>query len=303
MSFLEFRSSESGSVVSGDLPGFPPPAAEEYLEGFSAIIADENTLPILDGPFVGLSVREAISRDSGRILGPRWDCEAPFPLCVFRWRLDGNRPLGSRMFTADDDARHFIFFEQADFGAQFRKGFYRDLTSEEVRAAVQSGRVGDHLASVPVSAGNGSWIRPGQIWDAIGPLTLLQIAPRRTRTVHLSSGPGSPITLDAIGPIATNSDRNIILNLPSKFDLRCGDFRIRKNILRAGDEWIFKPESQARIVVLISGSIRLNFQKKIARGSILMLCYGWMNTLQAEELSTVLLIDEFASESNTFTGR
>lgn len=299
MSFIEFRSS---ALSAGDRPmaGLPSDA----ISGFDSPLGGGE--PIIDGPFAGLTLVEAIATDAARILGPRWDPQRPLPLTLDRLALSEGQKIGplvcSRPADGEDD-RSLLMATKADFGARLMKGDIHPLfPGEELESFGPAGRPAGP-AAVDLVSGDGSWLWAGQVWAVQGPVDLLRIGPGRSHIV----GPGDPKSdgLEANLSPDHSPDVNgkLKLHLAGKFDVGLGNLRLRRIVLRPGDEWVFKAAGQARILVLIGGSLRLNFQKKIAKGAVLMLCYGWMNTVQAEEISDLLLVDEFASESNIFTGR
>lgn len=283
-------------------------------QGICEIAVDEpdHSSLIVDGPYSGMHLREALERDAERIVGPRWPQKKLLP-CGIRWvnvaeqqRLPlvflMNSMTAQRLGSAEN--RRFWINFWASASAELLSGLPSSVASSSLPELLRQNGLEYTLYRQPFPEDSAVQVASGSCVSVSGGALFLDIFENTSGMVALERRDekwGRWISEDIFSFLPSKLLPSELIPPHMRLDYPAPPFRLRKQILDKGDEWTFKAQGQMRFLVVKSGKLLLNLQKSLASGDVLLLCYAWMNTIRAEEKSEIILIDEFANVSNIFS--
>lgn len=263
---------------------------------------------IVDGKWRGLSLRDAILKAPGEVMGPDFPSDRPFPIlvkwldCQERLSLQVHPPAGVAKRLCGEPKTENWYIAEAAPGARLIVGLKRGVTREYFIKALKENSLEDCVHSFPVETGASLLVRSGQIHAIDAGNLILEIQQNsdttyrvydwgrrgldgKARQLHVEESLASIDFADfepaALPPEA--ADRTLA---------DCSEFRIRQFVLPAGRRLHFPSGEQPRLGHVVAGAVEFE-GKRAGRGANFLILFTSDFECEALEDAVLLVTDNF----------
>jgi mannose-6-phosphate isomerase len=307
-----------GSVLGRQLP-----AQACIGESWEIVDRPEAQSVIKEGPLKGQSLRTAIEKAGREIMGPGWPAEKRFPILV-KW-LDCHERLSLQVHPPAAVAAEFKgepktenwYIAQAKPGAELIVGLKRGVTREQFERAMTSNAVEQCVHHFGVAAGDSILVRSGQVHAIDAGNLILEIQQNSDTTyrvydwgrVGLDGMPRQLHITQSLRSIDwTDIEPAPVRAAPTSGVIaECAEFRIRRVMLRAGEQLRLEAGEQPRLVSVVNGRVYATAGKnggasptwaqKLDRGDNVLASFGGAFSLLAESVTILLVTENFVGRS------
>jgi mannose-6-phosphate isomerase len=268
---------------------------------------------VAGGPLAGLTLRAALEREGGDIMGPAWPPAKPFPLlvkwldCAERLSLQVHPPASVAAELKGEPKTENWYIARAAPGAQVMVGLKRGVTRARFERAMADQTLESCVHRFPVAAGDSILVRSGQVHAIDAGNLILEIQQNsdttyrvfdwgrvgldgRPRQLHIAESLRS-IRWDDFepAPVRASADSAVIAE--------CAEFRIRRLVLAAGERMRLDARAGPRLLSAASGAASIEADgsesRALGRGDNVLLPYAGAFTIAAGAAATLLLTDHF----------
>lgn len=316
--FLKFKPIYQERVWGGrgleSFLGRKLPGAAPIGESWELVDRPEAQSLVLDGPWAGQTLRELMAKHGAEIMGPAWPKERPFPIlvkwldCRERLSLQVHPPAAIATKLGGEPKTENWYVASARPGAAVLAGLKPGVDSAAFRAALKNNTAESLVHRLPTAAGDSLLIRSGVMHAIDGGNIILEIQQNsdttyrvydwgrvgldgKPRTMHVEQSLASlEANTAGVPQLVRSAHQTAVL-------AECGEFRITRHRLAAGESLEFKAGEQARILSVVSGRLSLG-DVALTLGDNGLLPYGGQSTLTAATEAFVLITDGFSSLEN-----
>lgn len=275
---------------------------------------------ITGGPLHGLSLRRALTEHAADIMGPKWPAEKPFPIlvkwldCRERLSLQVHPPAAVAQALGHEPKTENWYIAHTAPDAQLIVGLRRGVTREQFEAAIADNSVEKCVHHFRVAAGDSILVHSGQVHAIDAGNLILEIQQNSDTTYRVYDWgrmglDGQPRELH-VAESLRSIDWNDFEPAPVRAAPTSGtiadapEFSIRRVVLGAGERFHTRAGEQARIVSVVSGSVRAGlengsgsrpaFGQKLERGENAIAPFAGAFTFTAETTAIVLITENFS---------
>jgi len=287
------------------------PDGEPYGESWEIVDRPEAQSQLRGAELDGLTLREGLAKHAGRIMGPNYAPETPFPILV-KW-LDCQQRLSLQVHPPADIAPSLggepktenWYVAETKPGAGLLVGLKNGVTREEFERRLQEGTLEDCVHRMEVSPGESMFVRSGRIHAIDGGNLILEIQQNSDTTYRVYDWgrvglDGKPRTIHVEESLKCinfdDFEPETIKPQPGEQKLVESEiFNLTKHELAQGARLEFSANEQPRILSVVSGSVRdLEDGSQVKTGANVLLPYDTEFTFVAAKDSVVLITDAFA---------
>ena len=296
------------SYLGRKLPGSTP-----IGESWELVDRVEAQSVVADGPLKGKTLRQIIEAHTGEIMGPSWPKERPFPIlvkwldCRDRLSVQVHPPAGIAPKLGGEPKTENWYFGKTDAGAAVYAGLKPGVTRESFEQAISDGTVDQCLDRVPVRDGDSLLIHSGTMHAIDAGNVILEIQQNSDTTyrvydwgrVGLDGKPRALHVRESLESLAANTSPPPKLFRSDKSAdilVRCREFIIRRERLKAGAKVAFAANQEARILSVVEGELvdeHLSAQT-IRQGTNILMPYAAELSFVAKMDSVILITENFA---------
>ncbi len=281
-------------------------------ESWEIVDRPEAQSVIVGGSLDGLSLREAIARESAALMGPDYPADRPFPIlvkwldCRERLSLQVHPPAEIAPAMGGEPKTENWYIAETTGEAGLIVGLKNGATRGAFAAALVDNTLESCVHRFPVQAGDSILVRSGTIHAIDGGNLILEIQQNsdttyrvydwgrmgldgKPRQLHIAESLAS-IDWDLFEPAPVRAAREEAVIADS------AEFRIRRVPLAAGGGVSFPAGEQPRLVSVVNGVVTVNDQTDNAlnKGDNVLLPFAGEFTLQAAQDSVLLVTENFA---------
>jgi mannose-6-phosphate isomerase len=295
------------------------PPGDPIGESWEIVDRREAQSVIEGGALNGQSLRTVLQRHPAEIMGPRWPADRPFPLLV-KW-LDCRERLSLQVHPPPAVARELggepktenWYIAHTTPGAELFVGLKRGVTRERFVRAIAGNTLENCVHRFRVAAGDSILVQSGQVHAIDAGNLILEIQQNSDTTyrvydwgrVGLDGQPRELHIEQSLRSIEWNDfEPAPVRAAPTSGVIAdCGEFRIRRCVLGAGERVHLRAGEQPRLISLVSGAVRATphgsggtrtpFGQKLERGANLLAPFAGAFTLAAETTSILLMTEDF----------
>lgn len=305
------------SALGRQLPATPTGPIGESWE---IVDRPEAQSVVQGGPVNGHSLRRVMTEHAAEVMGPKWPPGKPFPIlvkwldCRERLSLQVHPPAAlARELKAEPKTENWYIAHSAP-GAHLIVGLKRGVTREQFERAITDGTVEDCVHHFRVAAGDSILVHSGQVHAIDAGNLILEIQQNSDTTfrvydwgrVGLDGQPRQLHVAESLRSIDWNDFEPVALRgAPTSGTIAdAPEFSIRRVVLGAGERFHVRANEQARILSVVSGTIRASldntsgsrsaFGQKIERGENVVLPFAGAFTFSAETTAIVLVTENFS---------
>jgi mannose-6-phosphate isomerase len=290
------------------LPGSAP-----FGESWEMVDRPEAQSRVVGGKFAGKTLRQVIEADAGKVMGPRWKADRPFPIlvkwldCRERLSLQVHPPAAVAGRLGGEPKTENWYIAEAEPGAAVLAGMKEGATVEAFSRSLQDNTAEKLVRRMETKAGDSLLIHSGVIHAIDGGNLILEIQQNSDTTyrvydwgrVGLDGKPRALHVEQSLESVKANTAGTPELvrtnDEPMQVLADCREFRITRRRLRSDETLSFPANEQPRIVSVVSGSIEQVGKGVIARGENVLLPYDdSFEFTAADGDATVLVTDNFA---------
>ncbi len=287
------------------LPGEDRPIGESW----EIVDRPEAQSVIVGGTWDGLTLRAALARDTAQIMGPTWDASRPFPIlvkwldCRERLSLQVHPPAAVAPQLKGEPKTENWFIADCGPSSHLIVGLKRGVTRDQFAAAIENTTLETCVHRFPVSVGDSILVHSGQVHAIDGGNLILEIQQNsdttyrvydwgrvgldgKPRQMHIQESLLS-IKWDDFEPSPVRAEQTAAVIADAK------EFRIRRQPVAAGERLAFGSGEQARILSVVSGSLRMGAET-FGRGENLILPYAGAFSFDVVSSGLVLVTDNFS---------
>jgi mannose-6-phosphate isomerase len=287
-----------GGQRLADLFRRPLPGSDPIGEAW--VLSDRHDFPsrIADGPLKGQTLRQVLASDAKRILGRHATRFPRFPLLLKF--LDARETLSVQVHPSDRHTQLLPPGErgkteawvvlEAGPGSRIYAGLKPGTTCEQLRAALDAGKVADYLSSFTPKSGDGVFLEAGTVHALGGGVVLFEVQQNSDVTFRLhdwdrvDAKTGKPRQLHveqslacsdfsrgAVGPVTPIVETSAPVQRERFFD--CPFFQLRRITARI-DFDVTPREDRCLVLVGLAGRGELHYHggnTTISGGDVLLL--------------------------------
>jgi mannose-6-phosphate isomerase len=295
------------------------PAERPIGESWEIVDRPEAQSKVRSGSLKGVTLRELIEKYGADVMGPKWPTARAFPILV-KW-LDCRERLSLQVHPPASVAGElkgepktenwYIAHSTAD--AHLLVGLRKGVTRDQFERAITDNTLEKCIHHFRVAAGDSILVHSGQVHAIDAGNLILEIQQNSDTTyrvydwgrVGLDGKPRQlhiPQSLRSIQwddfeptPVRGAPTSGVIAD--------CAEFSIRRIVLGAGERASIKAGEQARLLSVVSGSVRVGlegngsrapFGQLLAAGENVLLPYAGGFTFAAVTTSILLITEGFA---------
>lgn len=285
-------------------------------ESWEIVDRPEAQSRVFGGEYDGMSLREAIEKSTGRIMGPTWPAARAFPIlvkwldCRERLSLQVHPPVAVAAVLKGEPKTENWYIAECAPGANLIVGLRRGVTREAFEQALKSQRVEACVHRFPVSRGDSILVHSGQLHAIDGGNLILEIQQNsdttyrvddwgrvgldgKPRQLHLEESLRS-IRWDDFEPQPIRAENTAATIADAR------EFRIRRVPLAKGERVCFAAGEQARILSVVAGRVRETLGAHTAEAAVLtrgdnsVLPYAGAFCFEALAESMLLITENFS---------
>ncbi len=300
-----------GRGLDGSL-GRNLPENKKIGESWEVVDRPEAQSVVARGPARGKSLRQVIEESPVEVMGPGYAADRPFPIlvkwldCQDRLSLQVHPPAAIAPELGGEPKTENWYIAEAAEGSHLIVGLKEGVTRVGFERAIEANTVEECAHRFPVRAGHSILVRSGQIHAIDAGNLILEIQQNsdttyrvydwgrvgldgEARELHVEESLAS-IDFSDVEPQPVNPvDGDLVL-------AECAEFRIRKYQMAPGREIEFQAREQARLLHLVSGSVRIEDEGEsweAARGDNVLLPFTGTFRVIAVEPTVVLVTSDF----------
>ena len=296
------------SYLGRKLPGSTP-----IGESWELVDRAEAQSVVSAGPLKGKTLRQVIEANASGIMGPSWPKERLFPIlvkwldCRDRLSVQVHPPAAIAAKLGGEPKTENWYFGKTDPGASVYAGLKRGVTKESFEKAIAEGTVDHCLDQLPVRDGDSLLIHSGTMHAIDAGNVILEIQQNSDTTYRVYDWgrvglDGKPRTLhvrESLESLAANTSPAPRLFRSEKAAdvlVRCREFIIRRERLKAGARLSFNAGEQPRILSVVEGSLEdeESAGRAIKLGGNVLLPYASKCSFIAKTDAVVLVTENFS---------
>ena len=262
---------------------------------------------IINGPWAGRSLRSVMREFTGKMMGPTWAPERPFPIlvkwldCRDRLSVQVHPPAGIAAQLGGEPKTENWYFAKSDAGAAVYAGLRTGVSRADFEGAISAGKVDQCLDRLPVQGGDSLLIPSGTMHAIDAGNVILEIQQNSDTTYRVYDWgrqglDGRPRALHLKESIECLSAKTVVLPALKRGEgwlAQCREFTIRRQDLRAGASIAFAGSEQARIISVVSGELSSGVTR-LQLGDNILLPYATQATFTAPTGAILLLTEGFS---------
>lgn len=296
------------------------PADRPIGESWEIVDRPEAQSKVRTGSLKGMSLRELIEQHGADVMGPKWPTARPFPIlvkwldCRERLSLQVHPPASVSAELKGEPKTENWYIAHSTADAHLLVGLRRGVTREQFERAIADNTLEQCIHHFRVAAGDSILVHSGQVHAIDAGNLILEIQQNSDTTyrvydwgrVGLDGKPRQlhiPQSLKSIQwddfepvPVRGAPTSGVIAD--------CPEFSIRRVVLGAGERVSVRAGEQARLLSVVSGSIRVGldggstsrapFGQLLASGENVLLPYAGAFTFAAVSTSILLITENFS---------
>lgn len=287
------------------------PDDEPYGESWEIVDRTEAQSRLHGAELDGHTLREALAKYAGRIMGPQFSPEAPFPILV-KW-LDCQQRLSLQVHPPADIAPSLggepktenWYVAQSQPGAGLLVGLKDGVTREEFERRLREDTLEECVHRIDVAAGESMFVRSGRIHAIDGGNLILEIQQNSDTTYRVYDwgrvgfdGQPRPLHIEESLKCINFDDfePETVKPRPGTQTLVESEiFNLTKHELAQGARLEFAANEQPRILSVVSGALRdLVDGAQLRASANVLLPFDTDFTFIAAKDAVVLVTDGFA---------
>jgi mannose-6-phosphate isomerase len=297
----------------------PANAAGPIGESWEIVDRAEAQSVVTGGALHGCSLRRVLAEHGAAVMGPRWPAEKPFPIlvkwldCRERLSLQVHPPAAVAQELRGEPKTENWYIAHTAPEAHLIVGLKRGVTRARFEAAIADGTVEQCVRHFKVAAGDSILVHSGQVHAIDAGNLILEIQQNSDTTyrvfdwgrVGLDGQPRQLHVNESLrsidwgdfepAPVRAAPTSGTIADAP--------EFSVRRVVLGAGERFHTRAGEQARIVSVVSGTLRASldngsgsrpaFGQKLERGDNVLVPFAGAFTFSAEATAIVLVTENF----------
>ena len=297
------------------------PAHSAIGESWELVDRPEAQSVVEQGPLAGQSLRAVLAKHSADIMGPGWPAGAPFPIlvkwldCRERLSLQVHPPAALAAELHGEPKTENWYIAHSAPAAELIVGLRRGVTQAQFERAITDHSLEQCVHHFPVAAGDSILVHSGQVHAIDAGSLILEIQQNSDTTyrvydwgrVGLDGLPRQLHVAQSLRSIDwTDFEPSPLRAAPTSGVIAdCGEFRIRRLVLGAGERVHLRAGEQPRILSVVSGAVRAASENspgtrapqgsRLGRGENVLLPYAGAFTLAAESTTILLLTENFSA--------
>jgi mannose-6-phosphate isomerase len=295
------------------------PAERPIGESWEIVDRPEAQSVVRAGKFKGETLRQLVEQHGAELMGPEWPAKRPFPIlvkwldCRERLSLQVHPPAAVAKELKGEPKTENWYIAHSTPEAHLLVGLKRGVTREQFEKALKSNELEACVHHFKVAAGDSILVHSGQIHAIDAGNLILEIQQNSDTTYRVYDWgrmglDGKPRQMH-IEQSLKSIDWNDFEPAPrrgaptSGVIADCEEFRIRRVVLDAGENFEVVAGEQPRLLSLVSGSVKCNatgasssrapFAQPLVPGENVLLPYAAAFTFHAERTSILLVTDNF----------
>lgn len=296
------------SYLGRTLPGSAP-----IGESWELVDRPEAQSVISEGAWKGKTLRQLFETSAAEIMGPSWPKDRPFPIlvkwldCRDRLSVQVHPPASIAARLGGEPKTENWYFGKTDGGAAVYAGLRAGVTRGSFEAAIAAGTVDQCLDRLPVLNGDSLLIHSGTMHAIDAGNVILEIQQNSDTTYRVYDWgrvglDGKPRalhvnqSLESLGANTSPAPRLIRSDKASDVLVRCREFSIRRERLKAGGKLSFAPGEQARILSVVEGELSCESPvgERVKLGENILLPYAHGFSFTAKTDAVALITENFA---------
>ncbi len=295
------------------------PATAPIGESWEIVDRPEAQSTVVGGTFNGQTLREVIAKHGAEIMGPKWPAEKPFPIlvkwldCRERLSLQVHPPAAVAGALRGEPKTENWYIAHTAPNAHLIVGLKRGVTREQFERAIGDNSVERCVHHFPVAVGDSILVHSGQVHAIDAGNLILEIQQNSDTTYRVydwgrTGLDGKPRQLHISQSLRsidwTDFEPVPVRGSPTSGTIAdCAEFSIRRVVLGAGERVQMRADEQARLLSVVSGTVRVGtengtasrapFGQKLGRGENVLLPYSGAFTFTAETTTILLLTEDF----------
>jgi mannose-6-phosphate isomerase len=295
------------------------PATAPIGESWEIVDRPEAQSTVVGGTFNGQTLREVIAKHGAEIMGPKWPAEKPFPIlvkwldCRERLSLQVHPPAAVAGALRGEPKTENWYIAHTAPNAHLIVGLKRGVTREQFERAIGDNSVERCVHHFPVAVGDSILVHSGQVHAIDAGNLILEIQQNSDTTYRVydwgrTGLDGKPRQLHIAQSLRSIDWTDIepvpVRGSPTSGTIAdCAEFSIRRVVLGAGERVQMRADEQARLLSVVSGTVRVGtengtasrapFGQKLGRGENVLLPYSGAFTFTAETTTILLLTEDF----------
>jgi mannose-6-phosphate isomerase len=298
----------------------PPSPSGPIGESWEIVDRPEAQSVVRGGVCDGFSLRRLLTEHAADVMGPKWPAKKPFPIlvkwldCRERLSLQVHPPAAVAGELRGEPKTETWYIAHSAPDAHLIVGLKRGVTREQFERAITDGTVEDCVHHFRVAAGDSILVHSGQVHAIDAGNLILEIQQNSDTTFRvydwgrggLDGLPRALHVAESLRSIDWNDFEPAALRgAPTSGTIAdAPEFSIRRVVLGAGERFHVRASEQARILSVVSGSVRAGhdnasgsrpaFGQKIERGENVLLPYAGAFTFSAETTAILLVTEDFS---------
>ena len=296
------------SYLGRKLPGSTP-----IGESWELVDRAEAQSVVSAGPLKGKTLRQVIETNAAEVMGPSWPKDRPFPIlvkwldCRDRLSVQVHPPAAIAPKLGGEPKTENWYFGKTDSGAAVYAGLKRGVTKEGFEKAIADGTVDKCLDRLLVRDGDSLLIHSGTMHAIDAGNVILEIQQNSDTTYRVYDWgrvglDGKPRTLhvreslESLGANTSPAPKLFRSEKPDDMLVRCREFTIRRERLKAGAKLVFNAVEQARILSVVEGALEGDQSpgQAINLGGNVLLPYASKCSFIAKTDAVVLVTENFS---------
>ena|SRR5688572_543295 len=294
------------TFLGRQLPGTTP-----IGESWEIVDRPEAQSIVTSGAWAGKSLHELMATQPAEIMGPMWPAGRPFPIlvkwldCRERLSLQVHPPASIASKLGGEPKTENWYIAHAEPGAAVLAGLKDGVDAARFRAALKDNTAELLVHRLPTVAGDSLLIRSGVMHAIDGGNIILEIQQNSDTTYRvydwgrmgLDGKPRAMHVEQSMASLEANTagTPSLVRTAEKQTVLAdCGEFRISRYQLAAGEKLSFRAEEEARLLAVTAGRISSG-GRELGLGENVLLPFAGSFDFTAETGSTVLVTDHFSA--------
>jgi mannose-6-phosphate isomerase len=308
-----------GRALATELGRTLPAEGGPIGESWEVVDRAEAQSVVANGPLKGRTLRAVLAKHAAEIMGPAWPAERPFPMlvkwldCRERLSLQVHPPAAVAGELAGEPKTENWYIAGTAPGAELIVGLKRGVTREQFERALREKTVEQCVHHFRVAAGDSILVHSGQVHAIDAGNLILEIQQNSDTTYRVydwgrSGLDGKPRQLHLPQSLRsidwTDFEPAPVRAAPTSGVIAdCAEFRIRRVVLGAGEQFQLRAGEQPRLVSVVSGSVRAlgetrpgtksPFAARLGRGDNALVPHAGTFTFTAEVIAIALVTENF----------
>jgi mannose-6-phosphate isomerase len=292
------------SALGRSLPGSRP-----IGESWEIVDRPEAQSVVALGPWKGMTLRSLLRDHAAEVMGPQWAPEWTFPLlvkwldCRERLSLQVHPPASVAPSLGGEPKTENWYIAEASPEAQLIVGLRSGITREKFAAAIEGGNLEDLVHRFPVKAGDSILVHSGEVHAIDGGNLILEIQQNSDTTyrvhdwgrVGLDGKPRQMHVRESLQSInwASSAPQPVRASAENAVIADCAEFRIRRVVLKAGEDFTLGRDEETRVVSVVSGTL-ITAPAVLAKGANVVTTFAGRFEGQAQDDCHLLVTDHFS---------